>query len=340
MWSPPGPPTVRTVEGIPAQRPSLESVCRVAVFAPSPVVTVTVERGSAGGPEIHFHGGGQGFWVARMAVVLGARVTLCAPIGGETGRVLRALLAGHDIELRSVATQGWNGAYVHDRRSGQRATVAETPSPELQRHEVDELYGTAVAVGLEADVTLLTGPEREGVLNGDVYRRLASDLRTNGRLVLADLTGAALAGALEGQVDLLKLNDDELVAEGYAAGSHLEQLAQGIRSLNRAGARTVVITRGPEPALALMDGRLCEFSGPRFTPLDPRGSGDSMFAALGVGLAGGLSVTDALRIAVAAGALNATRRGLGSGHREEIEQIARHIERRTLEVVDDAATLG
>lgn len=312
------------------------------MFAPSPVVTVTVERGSAGGSEIHFHGGGQGFWVARMAAVLGAEVTLCVPLGGETGRVLRALVAGHNIDVRSVATQGWNGAYVHDRRSGERATVAETPSPDLQRHEIDELYGTAVAVGLEADVMLLTGPDREGVLDGDVYRRLASDLRTNGRLVLGDLTGTALAGALEARLEVLKLNDDELVSEGYASGSELNEVTTGMRRLRRAGARTVVITRGPAPLLALVGDHVCEFSGPRFTPLDPHGTGDSMFAALGVGVASGLSVADALRMAVAAGALNATRRGLGSGHREEIEQIARHIERRTLEsaagdVVDDVA---
>ncbi|HEY7250043.1 MAG TPA: PfkB family carbohydrate kinase [Methylomirabilota bacterium] len=285
-----------------------------------------MERGSGGGSEIHFHGGGQGFWVARMAAALGARVTLCAPLGGETGRVLHALLGAQDIELRSVETQGWNGAYVHDRRSGERVSVAETPRPELQRHEVDELYGIAVAVGLEADVTLLTGPEHEGVLDGDVYRRLAIDLRRNGRTVLADLTGTALTGALQGEIEVLKLNDEELVAEGYGGDREIEQLLVGMNALHRAGARIVVVTRGPDPLLALVDDRLLEYSGPRFTPLDARGTGDSMFAALGVGVASGLTLDDSLRLAVAAGALNATRHGLGSGHRAEIEQIAHHIE--------------
>jgi hypothetical protein len=57
--------------------PSMTNLSRVepvqlAVFAPSPIVTVTVEEATAGGPEIHFHAGGQGFWVARMAARLGA----------------------------------------------------------------------------------------------------------------------------------------------------------------------------------------------------------------------------------------------------------------------------
>ena len=71
--------------------------CSLAVFAPSPVVTITVEAGSTEEPDIHVHAGGQGFWVARMAARLGGRVTLCVPLGGETGTVLGSLLATEGI---------------------------------------------------------------------------------------------------------------------------------------------------------------------------------------------------------------------------------------------------
>jgi 1-phosphofructokinase len=57
---------------------------QLAVFAPSPIVTVTVEEAAAGRPEINFHPDGQGFWVARMAARLGASVVLCAAVGGES----------------------------------------------------------------------------------------------------------------------------------------------------------------------------------------------------------------------------------------------------------------
>jgi 1-phosphofructokinase len=299
---------------------------RLAVLAPSPIVTVTVEHAAAGGPEIHFHAGSQGVWIARMAARLGASVVLCAAIGGESGRVLRALLQEDGVELRSVGCQGPNGAYVHDRRSGERVEVAAVASPALSRHEQDELFGVAVTAGLECGVMLLSGSDPGGVVPPELYQRLAGDLRRNGCRVLADLTGAALEGALAGGLDVVKLSDEELIARGWAGTRELDDLQPGAERLRRAGAGNVVITRAARGALVLAGGELLVLEGPRFTALDPHGTGDSMFAALGVGVARGMGFEEALRLAGAAGSLNATRHGLGSGSRPEVERLAGAVE--------------
>lgn len=129
----------------------------VAVVAPSPVLDITVDAGD----EIHLHAGGQGFWVARMIARLGVPVTLCCALGGETGTVLRALVGQEQVRLHAVTAGTGNGAIVHDRRSdADRTVVAATAAQPLQRHEADDLFGAALAQGLSAADTVLTGRTR------------------------------------------------------------------------------------------------------------------------------------------------------------------------------------
>jgi 1-phosphofructokinase len=314
--SPPHPPSVQD----PVE-------CRIAVFGPSPLLTVTIEPGTDR-PEVHQHAGGQGLWVARMVANLGGNGSLCCALGGEPGRVLRALIESEPLMLRAVDAGTPNGVYVHDRRSGGRVEVVSVESRPLERHAVDALYGLALSAPLDSDITLITGCQPDNVIDPEVYRRLCADLRANGKSAIADLTGAPLRAVLKGGVELLRLSAEELVAENYAISSDPADLVMAARKLQSAGAHHVLISRGAAPALLIDNGgssAQIELVPPVFETMDRRGTGDSMFAATGVGLARGMSMINALRLGMAAGALNATRRGLGIGTREEIERLATHV---------------
>lgn len=305
---------------------------RIAIFAPSPLLTITIESG-ADRPEVHLHGGGQGFWVARLAATLGADVVLCCALGGEPGGVLRGLIETETLTLRAVMAEAPNGVYIHDRRSGSRVEVVSVESRPLDRHASDELYGIALGAGLDADLTLITGTQPVDLLQADLYRRLVSDLRANGKAVIADLTGPPLNSTLEGGVELLRVSEEEMLRDDYVAGNELTDLVDGARRLHEAGASNVLVSRASAPAILVGDAETSaqiELAGPIFEALDHTGAGDSMFAATGVGLARGMEMLDALRLGMAAGALNATRRGLGTGTRQEIERLAAHVTVRPL----------
>jgi 1-phosphofructokinase len=299
------------------------------VFAPDPLLTVTVEAGGDG-DEIHLHAGGQGFWVAQMIANLGVEVQLCGPFGGESGRVVRTLADQDGISLRAIETVGANGVYIHDRRGGERATVAETPPEPLGRHELDDFYGAALVGGLEADVAVLAGPGPWDVpvLPGDLYRRLATDLRANGTAVVADLCGEPLICVLEGGLTVLKVSHEELLADGRVKEDDEDELVEAMFELHRQGADNVIITRAEQPALALVEGAVVTVQPPALEVVDHRGAGDSLTAGLAAGLARGLDLLDALRLGAAAAGLNVTRRGLATGDRREIQRLAPHVELR------------
>jgi 1-phosphofructokinase len=306
----------------------------VFVFAPAVFLTVTLERRGSS-DEVHLHAGGQGLWIARMLATLGVDVALCGPFGGESGTVAWSLLAQEGMRVDAVDVVSWSGTYVHDRRSGERVVVADVPPQTLSRHELDQLYGAAVVSALEVPVSVLGGPHEPSPVPPDVYRRLAKDIRSNGRLVVADLSGAALDAALQGGIDVLKVSHEELVDDGHARTDALLDLVAAGRSLQLNGAIHVVVSRATEPTLLLTGDEAYEIVAPVLEPADPTGAGDSMTAGIAAGLVDHLDIVDAVRLGAAAGALNVTRRGKGSGQRDQVERVASQIVARPVSRADE-----
>lgn len=304
---------------------------RVAVFGPNPMLSITIESLTAeGGDDIHVHAAGQGVWVARMAAELGAHAVLFGFIGGEAGTALRPLLEQLPVELRLVETAAASGCYLHDRRSGEREPIAQSASMPPSRHEVDDLFSVACAAALDADVLALCGPYPSEALPLEIYGNLVADVRANGTPVVVDLSPPLLDSALEGEPDLVKINDWELakfIAGPVDTDARLRTAAQ---RLLEGGAAAAIVTRAEQPALVLRGDEAWELVPPRFERGAREGCGDSMMGGLAACMAAGREWEETLRIGAAAGAANFLRHGLGSANRSVVEDLARRVELRPL----------
>ncbi|WP_422741978.1 1-phosphofructokinase family hexose kinase [Mycobacterium sp. WMMD1722] len=322
--SPPNSPDDRR----PAEFEPDDPDAAVVIFAPLPVLTVTIEDLS-GEPDIHVHAGGQGVWQSRMVSSLGVPVVLCCALGGETGDVIGPMLPRPQITVRTVPVSSRNGSYVHDRRDGKRDVLAETAGRPLDRHETDSLYEITLTEGLTHGFVLLSGPQEDDVISADLYRRLTTDLVANGCQVAADLSGDRLEAVLVGKPSLVKVSHEELLDDGRATSDDPADLVDGMRAMRKDGAGTIVVSRsGSAPALALLDDEVLEIAMPSLEPADPAGAGDSMTAGMVAALAAGDSLRRALQIGAACGALNVVRHGLGTGGARAVQTLAERVELR------------
>lgn len=306
--------------------PPDEHAPTVCVLALTPLLTIEIEPGGPHdeSPEVHVHPGGQGLWLGRMAYSLGAHVVVCGPFGGETGTVAAHLARTLNLDLRATTTGG-NGAFVHDRRSGERQEVVTMDPYVLNRHEVDDLYGTVLVSALDAAVTILTGSETDVGVTPSFFERLTNDLHASRRTVVADLSGEQARAVASGTGAILKISHEEMVESGFSDDDSESALLAAAGELVAGGPRALVVSRAEDPTLLVTPDRTYSVQAPDVTTVDHRGAGDSMTAGIAVGLARGLELPDAVRLGASAGALNVTRRGLGSGRRDQIERLAERV---------------
>ncbi len=300
---------------------------KVALFAPHPLLSVTLEADASERPQIHFHAGGQGVWAARMVAQMGATPVLCGFLGGEPGDLLAGLIERgiQPGETRIVRTATASGSYVTDRRSGERALVAMSVSDPPSRHELDDLFSLTCAEAIASGWLIVTNPMPADALPLDLYGDLVADARANGCRTLVDLSSPRLDSALRGRPDVVKCNDWELAEFVRGPVSDSGELLAAARSLRQAGAGTVIVTRGERSAIVLHEDEILELTPPRFEHGHREGCGDSMMGALTAAWARGETFERSVILGAAAGAANFLRHGLGSASREVVERLVESV---------------
>lgn len=288
--------------------PAAAATGRVAVFSIAPILVVTVEGDRA--DATHVNVGGQGPWVARAIATLGGTPVLCAPFGGDTGRTARLLLADAGYEVAATSTIGGSGLYVERRDdAGTRHCLFEVAAGSLAPRDLDDVYEAALRHGVDTGTCVVTGSPFPDHLDAAVVNRLCKDLHAAGVVTVADLSGEHLDAALDAGIDWLKVADDELVRDGRcgpdpdATQVWLDDVVQSKRVRVAA-----VASSSTGATLARTPHHRITATGPKLEVVDTRGSGDSMCAALALAHCNELPPAKAIRIGLAAGAANATRR--------------------------------
>lgn len=288
---------------------------RVVVFGSLNVDSTSyVEAFPAPGETILSHGfqialGGKGSNQAVAAHVAGASVELVARIGADatgdfaiatlerfglpTAAIVREADAPTGVAQITVADSGENTIIVTG-----GANLALTPAVV----EAEEARIAAAALVLTQGELPIATIERIAV---------AAD-RAGVRFVLNLAPPAPVSAATLAAADPLVVNEHEARAVGIGAdspGASLDDWRGLAASVVGRIARSVVVTLGAAGAVAASAEGSWSAEAPRVTAVDTTGAGDGFTGTLAAFLAEGRPLEEALRIAVAAGALAVQARG-------------------------------
>lgn len=269
--------------------------------------------------------GGKGLNVARAAARLGANVTACALLGGHAGRWVDQEMGAAGIRSVVHWTSGETRTCVSILSRADGHLTELYPSPEPVAAEDWRAFEALVRKAIEAAVVDLEAAAATRVSRGRVgvtvsgslplgappsaVARIVALAGARGALSAVDVHGPPLAAALEARPDLVKVNATEAAELIGVRTDDEEGCRQAATAMRKRGARAVVVTRGREGAIALLEDGEWRVGPPAAMGPYPVGSGDAFLAGLVVVLAAGGSFEAALHRAAGAAAANALEPG-------------------------------
>lgn len=275
----------------------------IVTLTPNPSVDRTLElpgltRGAVlRATGVRIDAGGKGINVSRALRANGHATRAVLPSGGREGEQLEDALAELGIPVDAVRIAQPIRSNVSLVEPDGTVTKVNAPGPCLTLDELQALTARAVDSLTDADWVAACGSLPPGAPD-DLLADLVVAAHRVGATVAVDTSGPPLLAALAVGPDLIKPNVEEL---GAAVGRHLAHLGDVIDAANEVrdrGARTVVVSLGPDGAVLVDDTGAWHATTPPVTPRSNVGAGDSLVAGL---LAGGGRGPEALATGVAYG---------------------------------------
>lgn len=266
--------------------------------------------------------GGGGINVARVIRRFGGEVTAVYPAGGRAGALLRQLLREEKVASRVILTreETRENFHVFEEETKQQYKF-ELPGPHLSQSAWRRCRSAVRAESQGARYLICSGSLPPGAPE-DVYAQLAKRAKRARVRFVVDSSGPALRAALKEGVYLAKPSLRELCELTGRALEDEASWAEACRKLIAAEAAAVVaLTLGERGALIVTRDATLRADAPQIAAVSSIGAGDSFLAALVWSLGQNLSLAEALKLAVAAGAAALLAPGTELCLQKDIERL-------------------
>lgn len=261
--------------------------------------------------------GGKGVNVSRVLHALGVKSALLGFVAGFTGEGLERGLREMGLDTRFIRLPGGMTRINVKLKAGEETEI-NGMGPRIAPEDMDRLYAQMEEIG-EGDVLVLSGSMPSG-LPEDTYARIMARVSGRGVRVVVDASGALLESVLACRPFLIKPNHIELGGLFSRTLSSDEEIEACARSLQKMGARNVLVSMASRGALLVDEfGTAHRIGCPAGQVVNSVGAGDSMVAGFLAGYLESGDYSHALRLGTAAG--SATAFSVGLAQRGQIERL-------------------
>jgi len=275
----------------------------IITLTPNPSIDRTLEIPALVHGHVHRATGehqepsGKGVNVSRALTSNSVANVAILPLGGAEGEHLRSLLAAEGVNFDVVAISGSVRVNISLTEPDGHATKINAVGPQLSPAELDALTQGLIDRVRPGDWVVASGSLPRGV-DDNYYADICQLVHQAGARFALDSSGAALAQGLPAGPDVVKPNIEEL--EGLV-GHHVDTLhgvVNAARELLERGARTALVSMGPDGALLVTQTTVVKGSAPAVNARSTIGAGDALLAGF---MAAGGDGQKALREALAWG---------------------------------------
>lgn len=270
--------------------PSIDRTLEISSLTPGGVHRATAE---------HEEPSGKGVNVSRALTTNGIASLAILPVGGSAGAQLESLLQAEGVDFDAIGISDAVRVNISLTEPGGRATKINATGPELSAAELRSLTDALVGRVREGDWVVASGSLPRGV-GSDYYAHVCGFVHEAGGRFALDASGQPFRAGLSAGPDVIKPNVEELEE---AVGRPIDALGDAVaaaRELIELGARSVVVSMGPDGALLIDADQVLHASAQVVNPRSTIGAGDALLAGFVAGfVAGGGAGEAALHEAVA-----------------------------------------
>jgi len=285
-------------------------VSRISPEAPVPIVKVSRESETAGGAGN----------VALNAADLGLEVAVCGFVGDDpAGERLCAIMEQAGVRVRGIVRAGARTTTKTRIIGGhqQMLRLDEEDTAEAERQDYERLLEAVRREVAEGVSAVVLSDYAKGALSENVCRTLIALCRERAIPVFVDPKGvdyARYSGATA-----ITPNRAELAAVGRVESPDLDALIAAGEAVRRdLGAEFVLVTLGENGLALIRPGSAEHIPAVARDVFDVTGAGDTVIAALAAGVAAGLRLEDAVRLANMAAGVVVGKAGTATVKRTEL----------------------